>query len=47
MNKCKDCEKQGSLRDLFYVDWYGNTVMLNEEEYYCDDCWYWYCLNSD
>lgn len=45
--KCCECEKLGILRQMFEVDWYGNTTMLEEYKYYCDDCWYFYCLCVD
>jgi hypothetical protein len=37
------CEKCGSkkeveLRDIFYVDWYGNVIHTNDQEYMCSNC---------
>ena len=46
-NKCHDCEKEGTLRQLCYTDHYGEFHLLEEYRYYCDGCWRFFILCSD
>lgn len=49
INTCENCGGSDNveLRDIFYVDWFGNIVYTNEQKCMCDNCWSIYCLNAD